>query len=230
MEKTFYLLAGMVYYTGCMDIGKILYLALQGFFLGFGPCLVTCAPIMLPIAGTKKTWQEGFFAALSFSLGRVAVYMVLGGLFGYFGAFILKYYYSSGFYYYIQTILSVFLVSIGVAVLMGKDIRFRFCGMGEGHTALLGVLVGLSPCIPLIGVLLEIAFISDNFLSGLIYSLAFGIGTIISPLLLLGAVIPLVGGRIDQRIFKVFTYLCGLMLIFGGIYIFFRGGAPSVKA
>ncbi len=220
----------MVYYTYCMDIGKILYLGLQGFFLGFGPCLVTCAPIMLPIAGTKKTWQEGFFAALSFSLGRLVVYTILGGLFGYFGAFLLKYYYASGFYYYIQTILSVFLISIGVAVMLGKEIRFRFCGVGEGNAAVLGVLVGLSPCIPLIGVLLEIAFISNSFLAGLVYSFSFGIGTIISPLLLLGAVIPLVGSRIDQRVFKIFTYLCGLMLILGGIYIFFRGGAPSGKA
>jgi sulfite exporter TauE/SafE len=205
-----------------MHIDTILYLTLQGFFFGFGPCLLTCAPIVLPYAGIKRTWKEGFFAVLSFSLGRLAVYMILGGLFGYFGAFILKFYYASGFYYHIQAILSVVLISIGAAVLLGKEINFRFCAAGEGNMAVLGVLVGMSPCIPLIGVLLEIALLSDNFLAGFVYSFFFGIGTVISPLLLLGAVIPLVGGRINPKMFKIFTYLCGTMLILAGVYLIFR--------
>lgn len=212
----------MLYYTYCMHIDKILYLTLQGFFFGFGPCLLTCAPIVLPYAGTKKTWKEGFFAVLSFSLGRLAVYMILGGLFGYFGAFILKFYYASGVYYYIQTILSVALISVGAAVLLGREINFRFCKAGEGNMAVLGVLVGMSPCIPLIGILLEIALLSDNFLAGFAYSFFFGIGTVISPLLLLGAVIPLVGGRINPKLFKIFTYLCGAMLILAGVFLIFR--------
>jgi len=213
-----------------MDIGKILYLLLQGFFFGYGPCLITCAPIILPYAGTKKTWKEGFFTTLSFSLGRLAVYTILGGLFGYFGAFILKYYFASGFYYYIQTILSVIMISIGVAILLGKETGFRFCGTGEGNMAVLGVLVGLSPCMPLIGILLEIALLSKSFLAGLVYSFCFGIGTVISPLLLLGAVIPHFGGKIDKKYFKVFSYVCGIMLILIGGIILLRGGAPGIKA
>lgn len=219
----------MVYYTRSMDIGKIVYLTIQGFFFGYGPCLLTCAPIILPYAGTKKTWKEGFLATLSFSLGRLAVYMVLGGLFGYFGALILKFYYASGFFYYIQTVVSVILVSLGVAVLLGKETSFRFCGTGEGNMAMLGVMVGLSPCIPLIGVLLEVALFSSSFLTGAIYSFFFGIGTVVSPILLLGSAIPLIGGRIDKKAFRIFTYMCGLMMVFIGLYLLLRGGAPNIK-
>jgi len=212
----------MVYYTRCMDIGKILYLALQGFFLGFGPCLMTCAPIILPYAGTKRTWQEGLFATLSFSLGRIVVYVILGGLFGYFGAFILKFYYSSGAYYYIQALLAAILMLIGAAILFGKRVDFKFCGVNEGNMFIVGMLVALSPCLPLIGILLEIALLSKGLFSGVIYSLFFGIGTMLSPLLLLGAVIPLVGGRIDAKRFKIFTCLCGIMLVLVGLYLIFR--------
>ena len=205
-----------------MDIGKILYLALQGFFLGFGPCLLTCAPIILPYAGTKRTWQEGLFATLSFSLGRIIIYVILGGLFGYFGAFILKFYYSSGVYYYIQALLAVILILIGAAVLLGKETSFRFCGVEEGNMFVVGILVAISPCLPLIGIMLEIALISKSFISGFIYSFFFGIGTVVSPLLLLGAVMPLVGGKIDRKPFKTFNNICGVMLMLVGIYLIFR--------
>ncbi len=84
------------------------------------------------------------------------------------------------------------------------------------------MLVGLSPCIPLIGVLIEIALLSDNFLAGFAYSFFFGIGTVLSPMLLLGAVVPLVGGVIDRRISRAFTYICGAMLILAGVYLIFR--------
>jgi sulfite exporter TauE/SafE len=87
---------------------------------------------------------------------------------------------------------------------------------------IVGMLVALSPCLPLIGILLEIALLSKGLFSGVIYSLFFGIGTMLSPLLLLGAVIPLVGGRIDAKRFKIFTCLCGIMLVLVGLYLIFR--------
>jgi sulfite exporter TauE/SafE len=204
-----------------MSIDKAIYLALQGFFFGLGPCLFTCAPIILPYAGTKKTWKEGVIAALNFSIGRLLVYMVLGGLFGYFGALMLKHYYSSGFYHYIQAGLSVLLISIGASVLIGRKIGFKFCSAGEGSTLLLGVLVGLSPCVPLTGILIEIALFSDNFLSGLAYSFFFGIGTVMSPLLLLSAAVPLVGG-INRKVSGIFNYICAAMMMLAGVYLLFR--------
>jgi len=219
----------MIYYTYCMLIDKIIYLTVQGFLFGYGPCLATCAPVLLPYVGTKKTWKEGLFAALSFSFGRLVVYVILGGLFGYFGAFIMKYYYYSGTYHYLKAVLSAILIIIGALVISGKNFNFRFClpagrqAVGiEGNMAVLGMLVGLSPCAPLIGILLEIALLSDNFFAGFAYSFFFGIGTVLSPMLLIAAVIPMIGGRFNQKVFRIFTGLCGAMMILAGLYIFIR--------
>jgi sulfite exporter TauE/SafE len=212
----------MIYYTYCMLIDKIIYLTVQGFLFGYGPCLATCAPVLLPYVGTKKTWKEGFFAALSFSLGRLAVYVVLGGLFGYFGAFIMKYYYSTGMFHYLKAVLSLILIVIGITVVLGKNFNVKFCGAGEGNMAVLGMLVGISPCAPLIGILLEIALLSDNFFAGFAYSFFFGIGTVLSPMLLIAAVIPMIGGRFNQKVFRIFTYLCGSMMVLAGMYILLK--------
>jgi hypothetical protein len=38
----------------------------------------------------------------------------------------------------------------------------------------------------------------------------------------MGAVIPLIGGRIDAKRFRIFTYLCGVMLMLVGLYLIFR--------
>ena len=212
----------MIYYTYCMQIDKIIYLTVQGFLFGYGPCLATCAPILLPYIGTKKTWKEGFFAALSFSLGRLAVYVMLGGVFGYFGAFITGYISSPGTYHSLRAVLSVMLIFIGISVILGKNFNFKFCGAGEGNMALLGVLVGLSPCMPLIGILLEIALLSDRFFAGFAYSFFFGIGTVLSPMLLIATVIPMIGGRFDQKVFKIFNIICGAMMVIAAAYIFIK--------
>lgn len=203
-----------------MDTGKILYLLIQGFFLGYGPCLLTCVPILLPYTVTKKHWKEGFIATLTFSLSRLAVYVVLGGISGYVGAFLMKFYFTSMFPYYMQGAMAFVLILIGMFVLFGKGTGLKFCGVEESNMVLLGVLVGLSPCLPLIGILLEIALLSENFVSGMVYSFAFGIGTVISPLLLIGTLAPSIGKRLNQKIQRVFIFLCGLLLILMGLLIF----------
>jgi len=203
-----------------MDMGKILYILFQGFFLGYGPCLVTCVPILLPYTLTKKHWRQGFEATLTFSLSRLAVYVVLGGISGYIGAYLMQFFYETMVHFYIQGIMAFMLLFIGILVLFGKDTGIKFCQVKEGNMVILGILVGISPCLPLIGILLEIALLSDNFISGMIYSFTFGIGTVLSPLLLIGTIAPLVGKRLSERIQRVFVYLCGIFLIIMGLYIF----------
>jgi sulfite exporter TauE/SafE len=205
-----------------MEPGKLLYLFAQGFFLGCGPCLATCAPILLPYAGTRKSWREGLASALSFSLGRVIVYVALGSIFGYFGAYILRYYYSSGIDHYIRTALSALIVLTGLAVISGRELDIKFCRVAEGNMVLMGVLVGLSPCVPLIGVMTEIALFSKGLFSGAVYSLFFGIGTVISPMLLMGALAPSIGGAISRRFARAFAVVCGILLVFIGLYLFIK--------
>jgi len=203
-----------------MDTGKILYILFQGFFLGYGPCLLTCVPILLPYTLTKKHWKEGLEATLTFSLSRLAVYVVLGGLAGYIGAFLMRFFYMTMVHFYIHGIMAFMLILIGILVLFGKDTGIKFCQVKEGNMVILGILVGLSPCLPLVGILLEIAVLSENIISGMIYSFAFGIGTVLSPLLVIGTLAPVVGKRFNEKLQRSFIYLCGMLLILMGIFIF----------
>ncbi len=205
-----------------MDGGKIFYLLVQGFFLGYGPCLMTCVPILLPYTITKKHWKEGFEATLTFSLSRLSVYLVLGGIAGYVGAYLMDFYYLSKFQYNIQGALAFMLILIGALILFGKDTGIKFCHVESGNMVALGILVGLSPCLPMIGMLLEIALLSRSFLDGVIYSFAFGIGTVLSPILVIGTLAPMIGKRVDNRVRKAFVSLCGILLILMGLFVFYN--------
>ena len=205
-----------------MDIGKILYLLLQGFFLGYGPCLMTCAPILIPYTINKKHWKEGLEAALTFALARLSVYLFLGGVAGYIGAFLMRYYYTTMFHYYVQGAMVLLLIVIGLLVLFGEGTGLKFCRVREGNMVILGILVGLSPCLPLLGILLEIALLSGNFLEGVIYSFAFGIGTVLSPMLVIGAVAPMLGSKVNEKMRQAFVFVCGATLIIMGLMIFYN--------
>jgi len=213
-----------------LSIDKFLYLLLQGFVLGFGPCLFICAPIVVPyIAGTKRSWQEGLKATLIFSLARLLVYAFLGGIFGYFGFFLLQLYPT--FSLSIWLIGAAFIILLGGLIILGRDIRNPLCQLLSKQTlddsfksmVFLGVIVGLSPCLPLVGILMEIALISEHIWIGALYGATFGIGTVISPLLILGA---LAGGLPtafihNEKIFRIFNVICGILLILVGLYILF---------
>jgi sulfite exporter TauE/SafE len=205
-----------------MDAGKILYLVLQGVILGFGPCLLICAPILIPYTIHKDHWYDGLVATLEFSVGRLAAYMVLGGLVGMVGAMFADMFFATMIHYYVQGVLAFVLIIIGILILFGKETGLRFCQLHQGNMITLGVLVGLSPCLPMLGMLLEVALIANNFLDGVIYSFAFGIGTVISPLLILGTFAPSFGSKISIDMRNLFVFICGLLLIVMGLYVFYN--------
>jgi uncharacterized protein len=211
-----------LYYNPHMDAGKILYLVIQGFFLGYGPCLLICAPILIPYTIHKKHWYEGLTAAVEFSLARLVAYLILGGIVGSIGAFITRMFFTTMVHFYVQGLLAFALIVIGILIMFGKDTGLRFCQLNQGNMLTLGFLVGLTPCLPLLGILLEIALIANNFIDGVVYSFAFGIGTVLSPLLLIGAFAPSVGGKISKDMKSLFVSICGLLLIGMGIYVFYN--------
>lgn len=219
-----------------MTVGKIMYLLLQGFIVGYGPCLAICIPVIVPyIAGTRRTWHEGLTATLYFSLTRLFVYVLLGGVSGYIGAFLISYYYSRNIGYYIWSAGAGILILVGLLVMVGTHLDFGVCHRVSkrflvdhpaGSMMVLGLLVGLSPCIPLIGILLEIALLAQNFVVGAMYGFFFGIGTVLSPMLLVGALTPMISGRLHNypMVYRTFVFLCGLTMIgFGVFIILFRG-------
>ena len=203
-------------------------LFITGVALSWGPCLSFCAPILVPyIAGTQKGWLNGLKVSLAFSLARVISYVSLSLISAIIGQYLIRRFYQTRAGSIIYLAAGVFVALLGIIIVIGKSPHLHFCAplkkigsrSGIKEMALLGIMVGLAPCLPLFGVLTYIAFNSQNFLHGAFLGLAFGLGTLISPLILIG---PLAGGISmfllkKPLVYKIFSYLCGLILIYLGI-------------
>ena len=89
--------------------------------------------------------------------------------------------------------------------------------------AIVGLLIGFSPCIPLFGVLSYIAFESKTIFDGIFYALCFGAGTMISPLIPIGV---LASGLQDliklNKVIEIIRRVCGIYLVYIGMKLTFR--------
>lgn len=198
-------------------------LFVAGLFMGLGPCLAFCAPILIPyIAGSERSWLEGLKDVLIFSASRVVIYGVLGLLAGGIGCLL-----SSSKLDFIKYLgLGIFVLLLGIIMLLrGKG--FPLCRIlhretierGTKSMILLGVLIGLAPCLPLLGALTIIAGLAKGPLMGAFWGLSFGLGTVISPLIILAPIAGGLGRLLSSKpvFYQTFSRLCGCFLIYFGI-------------
>jgi len=213
-----------------MEGAMLLYVLFQGFAIGAGPCLLICAPLIVPyIAGTRRTWEDGLRATLVFSLSRLAVYSILGALSGLVGAYVIGLFVGTPFSFYVWTVGALFIIVLGILIIFGGRVNWGFCRMLDRCAVkdptwsmiLLGIMVGLSPCLPLLAILVQIAILSEKFYIGALYGFTFGIGTVLSPLLLLGALAPVLPARLlkTEKANIVFNAICGGLLVLVGVYV-----------
>ena len=202
-------------------------LFIAGLALGASRCALFCAPILLPyVAGTKKGFKQGLNTTLTFCFFRLLGYVLLGALAGIAGGVIVGFLgqYRQDIYLFGGS----FLVVLGLFILIwDKEPRVYFCKIlhkyfinrGFFSMALLGFVVGISPCGPLLGVLAYIALISENIFQGAFLGLSFGLGTaLITPLIILGVLASLLPKLIFKtpQIYKLFRRFCGILLIIFG--------------
>jgi thiol:disulfide interchange protein DsbD len=182
-----------------------------GILYGIGPCTISCAPVIIPlIMSTSKNSKEGLFQAFIFGLGRIASYCILGFLSGYLG-------------YYLKDFISpklvgVFMIILGILIFLKKyPKRCPFANKIKGkHTTFIsGMFIGLSPCAPLLGVL-SLAILSQSAIQGLLMGLSFGIGTLLSPMLLLGLFAGWWSKR-SEKFYGINLLVCSSFLILLGI-------------
>jgi sulfite exporter TauE/SafE len=207
-----------------LNFSKLWLFFLQGLILGAGPCLFTCLPILVPyLAGKEKSFQAGLKATLIFGFARTIVYTLLGGIVGLagFGLFQLL-----GTFFWkkiIWSLAGVVIIILGILMVFQKNEPDQLCSIKKkspfeasgSNLFLLGIIIGLAPCGPLISILLEVMLLTNSILAGIFYGLAFGLGTIISPLLLIGAAAPI----LPKKILKIKASLIyGLILIAFGLY------------
>lgn len=208
-------------------------LFLTGLVLGWGPCLSFCAPILVPyIAGSQQHWLAGLKVSLAFSLARIVSYVVLSLISASLGQYLIRRFYQTQAGAIISNVAAVFVLLLGVIVVLGESGHLPFCNAfkkfnsqgGIGEMLLMGMVVGFAPCLPLFGVLTYIAFNAQNLLHGGVLGLTFGLGTLVSPLILLG---PLAGGFSQFLVknplaYKIFRWACGVLLIYFAIGMLLR--------
>ncbi len=197
-----------------------------GLTLSFGPCLLFCSPVILPyIAATKKGWREGLKSIIIFSLSRLVAYTILGLLVGLLGRLFTEKLHK--FDYPLFILGGLFIASLGILIIFGKEPQLRLCQILRRHTVdsetggliLLGLTVGFLPCLPLLGVLTYIALKATSFWQGALYGFSFGMGTAISPLILFGVLASFLPGILikSQRVLSFFKTACVFLLLLAGV-------------
>lgn len=198
--------------------------------MGWGPCLAYSAPLLLPyIGGTKKGWKEGLKIGVMFSLGRLLALGILGALAASVFSWINQFFspQKSG---YLYLVTAFFMVVLGIFIILGKGFKIpfgkiinkRILDKGTESMFILGFLIGISPCAPLIAILTYIACIAENIFLGVLYAFSFGIGTAVAPIIL-GSLV----GVFPEKLFKstkplkVFQTFCGIILVLFGFQLIY---------
>lgn len=208
-------------------------LFISGLLFGWGPCLASCGPILISyIAGTNKDVPRGLKDYLLFSLARISVYVLLALVIFFAGSFVLERllgkYAKYGF-----VLGGGFIVFIGLAMILGKKAEFklwkriqpRLAENNSQNLILMGFIVGVLPCAPLLAVLSYIGLTSKTWLNSLFYSFSFGLGTLLSPIILLiiitGFIPKLLLPR--QAVYaRVFSLVCGIIIVIFGLQLVMR--------
>lgn len=211
-------------------------LFISGLLFGSGPCLASCGPLLISyIAGTRKDVLRSLIAYMTFSLSRMAAYFTLALLIFFLGRFTVESF-AGQYAKYIYLLGGSFITVIGIIMVLGKHLIFKFLNLTKIQKVILekdtksvvlfGLIVGFLPCAPLIAILSFIGLISKSWLQSLTYSLSFGLGTLLSPLVLLIIFTGLIPKIITQRAaiyYRIFSFICGLVIIFLGIQLIYRG-------
>ena len=207
--------------------------------LGSFHCIGMCGPIafMLPVDRTNKIKQ--FFQILSYHLGRLFSYSLIGLLFGLLG----KGFYFFGFQQQLSIIVGVLMIlvillpktfqkynfskSINKLVMkvkssLGKELKKK----GNDTFFTIGFLNGFLPC-GLVYMAIFGALTTNNAFSGALYMFIFGLGTV--PLM---TIIVYVGnfanGLVRKRIQQIIPYvvvIIGVLFVLRGLGL----GIPYVS-
>lgn len=199
-----------------------------GITMAFGPCLFFCTPIVLSYIGaTQDGGRKGFKSVLIFSLSRAFVYVILGLLAGLFGKILTTSLdkYSLTIYF----IGGIFISLSGILILLGKNPNLHFCQILRKYSVendirssiFLGMIIGLLPCTPLLGILIYIGLISKDLWQGALLGFSFGIGTIMSPLIIFGILVSSLPKMIikSPKTLDIFKKACGFLLFLFGVQL-----------
>jgi len=194
-------------------------------------CIGMCGPIAVALPLGNKGWGYRVFGGVTYNVGRIISYAVLGAIFGLLGQGIEM----AG----LQKWASIFIGAIMVlsvlfpALFKGKikfeQVFFGYAGKMIGKFRKLfaissipslfsiGILNGFLPC-GLVYVAIAGAINTNSFYDGILFMILFGLGTL--PVML---AIPLLGNMIGQKVRKKFSGLLNIFIVIIGVLFILRG-------
>lgn len=175
-----------------------------GVGYGLGVCTASCLPYVAGyVAGTGAGFRQGIRITLIFNAGRILAYALIGALVGLIGGLlaVVASEAISPFQVYSSLVFGAITIAIGIGLIL-KARRPPGCSLHTAKTATsskfsrfgvdfgafsLGLSRGLIICPPL-ALLLLYAIPFSTPLGSLTLAVLFGLGTTVSPLLVLGGV------------------------------------------
>ena len=172
-----------------------------GVLYGFTFCASACLPYVTSyIAGIGASFRKGVMVTSIYNSGRVIAYALIGGLTCIFKVFVSDVFLFS-FQKYSFFVFGIVIIIIGISILRKNRSSSCVCNVEDGkHLGLkklterfdirafsMGLTRGLVVCPPLIAILLY-SITSSAPTDSLVLATLFGLGTTLSPLLLLGGV------------------------------------------
>ncbi|MBW1963349.1 MAG: sulfite exporter TauE/SafE family protein [Deltaproteobacteria bacterium] len=171
----------------------------MGIAAGLGHCGVVCTPFVSTyIMGSREGSMAGLNSFITFTVGKVFMCGVLGLAAGCIGTAFL----NTGNLRYVSTIHGAVMISIGLLMLIGPVclrcekteeknrmpgfLLRRFTFNSTTHLFVMGMAFAVIPCQPM-GAMLLYSLRMPSVISSSILMILFGIGTAISPLIIISA-------------------------------------------
>jgi sulfite exporter TauE/SafE len=199
-----------------------------GFSFNFiGPCLMFCLPIITAYSlDNKNSRFSSMLDIILFFSGRLFAYVLLGFIAGISGL-IFKKYLSSVYISYAKIFAGIFIIIVGLFFLHKQKCANSDCKKHDVISRLglfsVGFLLGITPCAPLVSLLLNIMLMSKAVLESMMYAFCFGVGTFASGILIVliikGAIKIIPKNLFSQELIFVFRILCSIFMIFVGVQL-----------
>jgi sulfite exporter TauE/SafE len=207
--------------------------------LGSFHCIGMCGPIAIALPLKQESWFERISSGLTYNIGRTITYGTLGAIFGLLGKGIavggLQQWASIGIgvIMILSVIFPVLFRNINIESatyrMVGKTKKLfgkMFSIRSYGSLFIIGILNGFLPC-GLVYIAIAGAIVLGSVEQGVIYMIAFGLGTI--PIMLslsvLGNVVSMKFRKKVSKIIPFFIVLIGILFILRGLNL----GIPYVS-
>lgn len=204
-------------------------------FLGsFSHCAFMCGGF-ISLFGTLNSSKNAFLLNLTYQISRITAYILLGSIFGGFGAVLV---FSKEARATLFFVVGLILVFIGLALFFRSKILkfienesisraitakiFSIKGKNKPiNFAIFGFLNGLLPC-GFVYYFLAQSILAGSFLNGALVMAVFGVATL-PVMLFLGFFLKILGDKFRDFAFKIAI----LIVILNGIYLAFLGFMAS---